>query len=135
MGDKSYIILKWMKIWNKCDRYRESIWSWFGSISRKQKRRGFYNIDLVIHLTKYKIFCTLSLAEIFDEIQCKTFPKVRRAYFLSLYGWDVPINTCICTRVAPSVKHVTTDPMAPGATLTDFFLLIFIFLKSVFRMT
>ena len=37
----------------------------------------------------------------------------RRAYFLSLYGLNIP-----CTRVDPSVTHVTTDSKDPGSTLT-----------------
>ena len=31
---------------DKRDRYRESIWNWFGLLSRKQLRRVIYNNDL-----------------------------------------------------------------------------------------
>ena len=45
----------------------------------------------VNYLTKYKIVCTRRLAKKFDEIQiqCKNFPKVGIAYFLSLYGLNI----------------------------------------------
>ena len=38
------------------------------------------------------------------------------AYFLSLYRLIIPKK--LCTRVAPSVPHLTTDLKAPGSALT-----------------
>ena len=80
------------------------IWNWFGLISPKTVTSRIYE---VIHLTKWKILCLLRLAQKFDEIQWKNFPKVSKAYFPSVYRLNIPYE--VCDRVAPSVSHLTTD--------------------------
>ena len=75
------------------------------------------------------MLCSQRLAEKFDEIQCKNFPKVRKAYFLSLYRFNIP--TVVCTPVA--VMHPTTDSKATGSTpaVGRLYLRFFLFHKKI----
>ena len=90
-------LLKWIIFFNKCDRCIESVWNWFGLISRKRQCRGFFNIDYWLWIyspDNINHIMFARLAEKIDEIQYKFFPKVRKMYFPSLYKSHIPMKVC-----------------------------------------
>ena len=82
-GGRGLFIYKLIKIFNN----PESIWNWFGLISRKQlitwpNKKYYLHEGLLKNSMKFNV-------------------KVRRAYFLSLYGFNTPYY--LFTRVVPYV--------------------------------
>ena len=70
---------------NKCDRSRGSVWNWFGLLSRKQIRRGFFNIDLFTWLNKKYVRVGLLRNSI--NFNVNNFQKSFKVYFLILYSY------------------------------------------------